>query len=153
MFWKSFAMRVCSLTSGGRIARIATHSNIECNGPLAQSVEQGTFNPKVVGSIPTGPTTNCNAGFPAGVFLCLLGDSLHMAFGDGMHTRKQLFPLVEAGIKRIFSEGRALAVSYPPEATRGVVCLRARITVQTGKGATASGYEERMVYQGNRFSP
>ena len=27
-------------------------------GPLAQLVEQGTFNPKVVGSIPTRPTTN-----------------------------------------------------------------------------------------------
>ncbi len=26
-------------------------------GPLAQSVEQRTFNPWVVGSIPTGPTT------------------------------------------------------------------------------------------------
>ncbi len=26
-------------------------------GPLAQLAEQGTFNPKVVGSIPTGPTT------------------------------------------------------------------------------------------------
>jgi hypothetical protein len=27
-------------------------------GPLAQSVEQRTFNPWVVGSIPTGPTDN-----------------------------------------------------------------------------------------------
>ena len=27
-------------------------------GPLAQSVEQRTFNPWVVGSIPTGPTKN-----------------------------------------------------------------------------------------------
>ena len=27
-----------------------------CLGPLAQSVEQRTFNPWVVGSIPTGPT-------------------------------------------------------------------------------------------------
>ena len=27
-------------------------------GPLAQSVEQRTFNPWVVGSIPTGPTLN-----------------------------------------------------------------------------------------------
>ncbi len=27
------------------------------SGPLAQSVEQRTFNPWVVGSIPTGPTT------------------------------------------------------------------------------------------------
>ena len=27
-------------------------------GPLAQSVEQRTFNPWVVGSIPTGPTQN-----------------------------------------------------------------------------------------------
>ena len=26
------------------------------SGPLAQSVEQRTFNPWVVGSIPTGPT-------------------------------------------------------------------------------------------------
>ena len=26
-------------------------------GPLAQSVEQRTFNPWVVGSIPTGPTS------------------------------------------------------------------------------------------------
>ena len=32
-------------------------------GPLAQSVEQRTFNPWVVGSIPTGPTMNL------GVFL------------------------------------------------------------------------------------
>jgi hypothetical protein len=31
------------------------------SGPLAQLVEQGTFNPKVVGSIPTRPTTS----FPA----------------------------------------------------------------------------------------
>jgi hypothetical protein len=30
-------------------------SNLEM-GPLAQSVEQRTFNPWVVGSIPTGPT-------------------------------------------------------------------------------------------------
>ena len=28
----------------------------EFQGPLAQSVEQRTFNPWVVGSIPTGPT-------------------------------------------------------------------------------------------------
>ena len=27
-----------------------------CIGPLAQLAEQGTFNPKVVGSNPTGPT-------------------------------------------------------------------------------------------------
>ena len=27
-------------------------------GPLAQSVEQRTFNPWVVGSIPTGPTSS-----------------------------------------------------------------------------------------------
>jgi hypothetical protein len=33
--------------------------NSEKLGPLAQSVEQRTFNPWVVGSIPTGPTTNC----------------------------------------------------------------------------------------------
>jgi hypothetical protein len=30
--------------------------NSEKLGPLAQSVEQRTFNPWVVGSIPTGPT-------------------------------------------------------------------------------------------------
>ena len=29
---------------------------IDCLGPLAQSVEQQTFNLWVVGSIPTGPT-------------------------------------------------------------------------------------------------
>ena len=28
-------------------------------GPLAQLVEQGTFNPKVGGSSPPGPTTRC----------------------------------------------------------------------------------------------
>lgn len=33
-------------------------------GPLAQLVEQWTFNPSVVGSIPTGPTTSrCESGF------------------------------------------------------------------------------------------
>ena len=31
-------------------------------GPLAQSVEQRTFNPWVVGSIPTGPTIFCQLG-------------------------------------------------------------------------------------------
>ena len=30
--------------------------SIKYSGPLAQSVEQRTFNPWVVGSIPTGPT-------------------------------------------------------------------------------------------------
>ena len=30
-------------------------------GPLAQSVEQRTFNPWVVGSIPTGPTLHIEA--------------------------------------------------------------------------------------------
>ena len=37
-------------------------------GPLAQSVEQRTFNPWVVGSIPTGPTTKIN--LDGGVNLC-----------------------------------------------------------------------------------
>jgi hypothetical protein len=31
-------------------------------GPLAQSVEQRTFNPWVVGSIPTGPTIGIHSG-------------------------------------------------------------------------------------------
>ncbi len=35
-------------------------------GPLAQSVEQGTFNPKVTGSIPVRPTTEpLHRGLPA----------------------------------------------------------------------------------------
>jgi hypothetical protein len=34
-----------------------TYSNRMISGPLAQSVEQRTFNPWVVGSIPTGPTS------------------------------------------------------------------------------------------------
>ena len=37
-------------------------------GPLAQSVEQRTFNPWVVGSIPTGPTTKIK--LVKGVNLC-----------------------------------------------------------------------------------
>jgi hypothetical protein len=37
-------------------------------GPLAQSVEQRTFNPWVVGSIPTGPTTKIK--LDGGVNLC-----------------------------------------------------------------------------------
>ena len=32
-------------------------------GPLAQSVEQRTFNPWVVGSIPTGPTDRFSVEF------------------------------------------------------------------------------------------
>ena len=35
-----------------------------CAGPLAQLVEQGTFNPKVVGSIPTRPTALSLTGRP-----------------------------------------------------------------------------------------
>jgi hypothetical protein len=37
--------------------RSVYHENQQ-SGPLAQSVEQRTFNPWVVGSIPTGPTKN-----------------------------------------------------------------------------------------------
>lgn len=38
--------------------RVTTSVTPSClvQGPLAQSVEQRTFNPWVVGSIPTGPT-------------------------------------------------------------------------------------------------
>ena len=36
-------------------------------GPLAQSVEQRTFNPWVVGSIPTGPTQAIQGYFRANV--------------------------------------------------------------------------------------
>ena len=35
-------------------------------GPLAQSVEQRTFNPWVVGSIPTGPTKRPHLDFMRG---------------------------------------------------------------------------------------
>ena len=31
-------------------------------GPIAQSVEQRTFNPWVDGSSPSGPTIDCNLG-------------------------------------------------------------------------------------------
>ena len=37
-------------------------------GPLAQSVEQRTFNPWVVGSIPTGPTS-AEKGVATDIFL------------------------------------------------------------------------------------
>ena len=39
-----------------RIAQEAILINLCASGPLAQSVEQQTFNLWVVGSIPTGPT-------------------------------------------------------------------------------------------------
>ena len=35
-------------------------------GPLAQSVEQGTFNPKVAGSIPSRPTISATSPAPEG---------------------------------------------------------------------------------------
>lgn len=38
-----------------------------CPGPLAQLAEQRTFNPRVVGSSPTGPTMGCSRNFPAHV--------------------------------------------------------------------------------------
>ena len=42
------------------ISLVKSFCNKSCaEGPLAQSVEQRTFNPWVVGSIPTGPTINC----------------------------------------------------------------------------------------------
>ena len=37
---------------------VLRYGAIKNQGPLAQSVEQRTFNPWVVGSIPTGPTLN-----------------------------------------------------------------------------------------------
>ena len=44
--------------SGLRVPASPKGSNLASSeeGPLAQSVEQRTFNPWVVGSIPTGPT-------------------------------------------------------------------------------------------------
>jgi hypothetical protein len=46
--------------SGLRVPASPKGSNLASSeeGPLAQSVEQRTFNPWVVGSIPTGPTDN-----------------------------------------------------------------------------------------------
>ena len=43
-------------------------------GPLAQSVEQRTFNPWVVGSIPTGPTMIHVLGYGANL-IYVRGDS------------------------------------------------------------------------------
>src|SRR5579859_800485 len=41
----------------GAVARgVGTYTRREGRGPVAQSVEQGTFNPKVAGSIPARPT-------------------------------------------------------------------------------------------------
>src|SRR5712671_1167928 len=45
------------LVDGGGRARIAREACLHWpGGPVAQSVEQGTFNPKVAGSIPARPT-------------------------------------------------------------------------------------------------
>ena len=45
-----------SLSSGDVHNAIIQRYSSPLEGPLAQSVEQRTFNPWVVGSIPTGPT-------------------------------------------------------------------------------------------------
>src|SRR5450759_5104334 len=39
------------------VAQAAAGTVVQSSGPLAQLVEQGTFNPKVTGSIPVRPTT------------------------------------------------------------------------------------------------
>ena len=56
----------------------------QLEGPLAQLVEHRTFNPRVVGSIPTGPTLLAKSGkFPGFLatggrgFLCLHGGPSH----------------------------------------------------------------------------
>jgi hypothetical protein len=48
------------LVDGGGEARIAvTRVYTDSLGPVAQLVEQGTFNPKVTGSIPVRPIRKC----------------------------------------------------------------------------------------------
>ena len=48
------------------VARVRIPSGASTAGPVAQLVEQGTFNPKVAGSIPARPTTESprSGGFP-----------------------------------------------------------------------------------------
>jgi hypothetical protein len=51
------------LVDGGGAARIAVgRVYTDSRGPVAQLVEQGTFNPKVAGSRPARPITKCLQG-------------------------------------------------------------------------------------------
>jgi hypothetical protein len=54
------------------------------SGPVAQLVEQGTFNPKVVGSIPTRPI------FSAGILRGRVGGEAACAYRGSTATRRKL---------------------------------------------------------------
>ena len=51
-----FGLDFTSVPTGFGFSHDFSHPYLFGLGPLAQSVEQRTFNPWVVGSIPTGPT-------------------------------------------------------------------------------------------------
>ena len=68
MIAEGFALRkseISSLTPRAGTAKIQLC--VLRSGPLAQLAEQGTFNPKVAGSIPSRPTIFFNARHHAGV--------------------------------------------------------------------------------------
>ena len=88
-------------------------------GPLAQSVEQGTFNPKVTGSIPVRPTTKpllrgfldarpfrINCSLPT---FCQR-DPSHSGHEEGGHHRRSLF----------LDGGDGMGVDVEGEGHRGV---------------------------------
>src|SRR5699024_9691685 len=53
--------RVALLLIVSTMYRLALPCDCDGTGPLAQLAEQRTFNPRVVGSIPTGPTVQYTA--------------------------------------------------------------------------------------------
>jgi hypothetical protein len=59
--------------SGGTSSNCSTHGNVHSSaGPVAQLVEQGTFNPEVAGSSPARPIRfRCSAGISQRYVVCL----------------------------------------------------------------------------------
>ena len=72
-------------------------------GPLAQSVEQRTFNPWVVGSIPTGPTLTLYSKKHSSISCCyitsILGLSGHLVSDTSGH-----FETFHKGLFKAFKE-------------------------------------------------